>query len=107
LGIHLDHVGGVRAEHHQLAVRHVDDPHDAKRNRKSDGNQHQHRPKTQSKKHRFDARIERAPPVMDFTAAAAACRTCSSLSTKVPSGDFSSQNPPVCSAHPGGGCGEA
>ncbi len=29
---HLDDVGRVRAEHHQLAVSHVDDTHDAKRN---------------------------------------------------------------------------
>ncbi len=58
---HLHNVGRVRAEHHQLAVRHVDDSHDAKRNRESDGNQHEHGPKTQSKKKRFDARIERAP----------------------------------------------
>ena len=60
---HLDNVGRVGAEHHQLAVRHVDDSHDAKRNRESDGNQHEHGSETQSKKQRLDARIERAPPI--------------------------------------------
>ena len=44
---------------------------------------------------------------MDLTAAAAACRTRSSLSTKLPSGDFSSQALEACSARPAGGCGEA
>ena len=58
---HLDNVGRVRAEHHQLAVSHVDDSHDAKRNRESDGGQYEHGPQTQSEKQRLDARIERAP----------------------------------------------
>ena len=53
---HLDNVGGVGAEHHQLAVRHVDDSHDAERNRESDGNQHEHGSKTQSEKQAFGCR---------------------------------------------------
>ena len=43
-------------------MRHVDDAHDAKGNRQSDGDQHEHGAEAQSKKHCLDARIERAPP---------------------------------------------
>jgi hypothetical protein len=77
-------------------VRHVDDAHDAKRNGQSDGDQNQHRPQAQAKKQRLDARIEGAPAGRwTATAAAAACRTFSSLSTKLPSGDFEQERQPV------------
>ena len=39
----LHDVGRVGAQHHQLAVRHVDDAHDAERDRQPDGDQHEHR----------------------------------------------------------------
>jgi hypothetical protein len=37
--------------------------HDAKRNSESNGNQHEHRSKAQTKKHRLYAGVERAPPI--------------------------------------------
>ena len=55
----LHDVGGVGAEHHQLAVRHVDDAHDAERDRQADGDQHQHRSEAQAEEQRLDARVER------------------------------------------------
>ena len=39
----LHDVGRVGAEHHQLAVRHVDDAHDAEGDGEADGDEHQHR----------------------------------------------------------------
>ena len=60
---HLNDVGGVRAEHHQLTVSHVDDAHDAERNGQPDGDQHQHRTQAQAKEQRLDARIESTPMV--------------------------------------------
>ncbi len=39
----LDDVGGVGPQHHQLAMGHVDDPHDAEGDGEADGRQHQHR----------------------------------------------------------------
>ena len=58
----LHDVGGVGAEHHQLAVRHVDDAHDAEGNRQPDGDQHQHRSEAEAEEQRLDARVERAAP---------------------------------------------
>ena len=55
----LHDVGGVGAEHHQLAVRHVDDAHDAERDRQPDRHQHQHRSEAQAEEQRLDARVER------------------------------------------------
>ena len=69
---HLHGVGGVRAEHHQFAMRHVDDAHDAKRNGQSDGDQHQHRAQAQAKEQRLDAGIEGAPTDRCVATAAAA-----------------------------------
>ena len=56
----LHDVGRVGAEHHQLAVRHVDDAHDAERDRQADGDQHQHRAEAQAEEQRLDAGVERA-----------------------------------------------
>ena len=39
----LHHVGGVGPQHHQLAMGHVDDSHQAKNNGQTQGRQHQHR----------------------------------------------------------------
>ena len=68
----LHDVGRVGAEHHQLAVRHVDDAHDAERDRQADGDQHQHRAQAQAEEQRLDARIERAPASRCAATAAAA-----------------------------------
>ena len=57
----LHDVGGVGAEHHQLAVRHVDDAHDAEGDGQADGDQHQHRAEAQAEEQRLDARVEAAP----------------------------------------------
>ena len=55
----LDDVGGVRAKHHQLAMSHVDDAHDAKRDRQPDSDQHEHRSQTQAKKQSLNRRNRR------------------------------------------------
>jgi hypothetical protein len=39
----------VGAEHHQLAVRHVDDAHDAEGDGEADGHQHEDRPELSPK----------------------------------------------------------
>ena len=39
----LDDIGRVGAEHHHLAVRHVDDAHDAEGDGEADGGEQQHR----------------------------------------------------------------
>ena len=75
----LHDVGRVGAEHHQLAVRHVDDAHDAERDRQADRDQHEHRAEAQAEEQRLDARIERARAIdRAHGAAAAACRTAAS-----------------------------
>ena len=51
----LHDVGRVGAEHHQLAVRHVDDAHHAERDGEPDGDEHEHRPEAQAEKERLDA----------------------------------------------------
>ena len=87
----LHDVGRVGAEHHQLAVRHVDDAHDAERDRQADGDQHQHRSEAQAEEQRLDAanracahdRSRARPPPRP-------CRTVSSVSTKLPSATCSS-----------------
>jgi hypothetical protein len=56
----------IGAEHYQLAMRHVDDPHHAEGDRQSDRRQHQHRALAQSKQQRLDAGIETAP-LVDLT----------------------------------------
>ena len=56
----LHDVGRVGAEHHQLAVRHVDDAHHAERDRQADRDEHQHRAEAQAEEQRLDARVERA-----------------------------------------------
>ena len=56
----LHDVGGVGAEHHQLAVRHVDDAHDAEGDRQADRDQHEHRSEAQAEEQRLDARVEPA-----------------------------------------------
>ena len=50
----LDDVGRVGAEHHQLAVSHVDDAHDAEGDRQADRDQHQHRAEAQAEEQRLD-----------------------------------------------------
>ena len=55
----LHDVGRVGAEHHQLAVRHVDDAHDAERDRQADGDEHEHRAEAQAEEQRLDAGVER------------------------------------------------
>ena len=55
----LHDVGGVGAEHHQLAVRHVDDAHDAEGDRQADGDEHQHRAEAEAEEQRLDAGVER------------------------------------------------
>ncbi len=104
---HLHNIGRVRAEHHQLAVRHVDDAHDAERNRQSDGDQHEHGPKAQSKKQRFDAGIERAPPADGFHRSRGGLPHLRVAFDEAAVGRFARAKPAVCSAHPGGGCGGA
>ena len=59
----LHDVGGVGAEHHQLAVRHVDDAHDAERDRQADRDQHQHRAQAQAEEQRLDAGVERCATI--------------------------------------------
>jgi hypothetical protein len=61
----LHHVGGIGAEHHHFAVRHVDDAHDAEGDRQSDRRQHQHRTLAQPEQQRLYAAIE-AAQVIDF-----------------------------------------
>ena len=51
----LHDVGRVGAEHHQLAVRHVDDAHHAERDGQADGDEHEHRAEAQAEEQRFDA----------------------------------------------------
>ena len=55
----LHEVGRVRAEHHQLAMGHVDDAHDAERDGQPDRNQHEHRPEAEAEEQRFNCGIER------------------------------------------------
>ena len=52
----LHDVGRVGAEHHQLAVRHVDDAHDAERDGQADRDEHQHRAEAQAEEQRLDRR---------------------------------------------------
>ena len=58
----LHDVGRVGAEHHQLAVRHVDDAHDAERDRQADGDEHEHRSEAQAEEQRLDRRVEASRP---------------------------------------------
>jgi hypothetical protein len=57
----LHHVNGVRAQHHQLAVRHVDHAHDAEGHRQANAGQHQHRAQAEAEKQCLDAGIKAAP----------------------------------------------
>ena len=59
----LHDIGGVGAQHHQFAVRHVDDPHHAERDGKPDRGQHQHRSQAQAEEQGLDAAVEAAPAV--------------------------------------------
>ena len=86
----LHHIGRVGAEHHQLAVRHVDDAHDAERNREPDGDQHEHRAEAQAEEQRLDARVERRARSIDSTASAAARLTPCRARRTLPSSDCSS-----------------
>ena len=53
----LHDVGRVGAEHHQLAVRHVDDAHDAEGDRQPDGDQHQHGSEAEPEGRRLEHRV--------------------------------------------------
>ena len=98
----LDDVGRIGAEHHQLAMGHVDDAHDAKRDGQADGDQHEHRAQAQAEEQRLDRGIKRSPASRCAPARlAAAVLTVSSGSTNVPSGDFLQQARRACSARPG------
>jgi hypothetical protein len=59
----LHDVGSVGAEHHQLAVRHVDDAHDTERDGQPDGDEHEHRSDAQSEEQRLDGSIHATQPV--------------------------------------------
>ena len=74
----LHDVGRVGAEHHQLAVRHVDDAHDAERDGQPDGDQHEHRAEAEAEEQRFDRRVEGSRP----------SRCCCSASLRPPSDRF-------------------
>ena len=88
----LHHVGGVGAEHHQLAVRHVDDAHDAEGDRQADRDQHQHRAEAQPEEQRLDARVDAARiESMRSTRRAAAGRTAASGSAKAAVGGLLDQ----------------
>jgi hypothetical protein len=56
----LHDIGGVGAQHHQFAVRHVDDAHHAEGNRQPNRDQHQHRSEAEAEEERLDAGVERA-----------------------------------------------
>ena len=84
----LHDVGGVGAEHHQLAVRHVDDAHDAERDGEADRDQHQHRAEAEAEEQRLDRRSRARAPIDAIDGAAGGrARTSASGSTKLPSGD--------------------
>ena len=56
----LHDVGRVGAEHHQLAVRHVDDAHHAEGDGEADRDEHQHRAEAQAEEQRLDGAVEAA-----------------------------------------------
>ncbi len=87
LGISLlHHVGGVGAEHHELAVRHVDDAHDAERDRETDRGEHQHDAQAQTEEQASRASNTRArEESIDAMTSRAAVRTRSSGSGNEPS----------------------
>jgi len=60
----LNDVGGVSTEHHQFAVRHVDDAHDAEGDGETDRDQHEDGTLAQAVNQRLHARIE-APVAFD------------------------------------------
>ena len=56
----LDDPGGIGAEHHQLAVRHVDDTHDAEGDRQAGGGDDQHEAEAQAEEDGLDDAVEAA-----------------------------------------------
>ena len=85
----LHDVGRVGAEHHQLAMGHVDDAHDAERDREADRDQHEHGAQAEAEEQRLDRGVDRSLRSMRSSALAAAALTAASASTNVPSGDCS------------------
>ena len=76
----LHHVGGVGAEHHQLAVRHVDDAHHAEGDGEADGREHQHRAQAQAEEQRLHAEYTLRDELIAAITSRAGVRTRSSLS---------------------------
>ena len=56
----LHDIGGVVADHHHLAMGHVDHPHHAKGDGKPGGGQHQHEAQAQAEEERLDEFVTRA-----------------------------------------------
>ena len=61
----LTHIGGVRANHQQFAVRHVDDAHQAEGNRQAERRQQQHTAERDAVKQIAD-KLSTLQPTVDF-----------------------------------------